>query len=280
MKSVNYAGRPTDPEASRRYRRLDQLNPDWWETAARLAGRGKNTLPGIRPRGGIIEVTWWGETVLVDPKHRTMTVRDVPGVIAAGGAGADEDTAAGRAVDDSVGAVADDPAGTGTAPEGAGSRRISYQEGLAILGLLRYAAGHDALPPATELVSAEHLTGGAAFFRGPHVMASVLVAKRFATDGAGMLAAARLLGGEEADFGEFGARFTLFPGIDWIVALWAADEEFPAAARFLFDRLLERIYALDVIWALGNVVARRLITAAAGADHGAGANRAARRNHR
>ncbi|MBN2231685.1 MAG: DUF3786 domain-containing protein [Deltaproteobacteria bacterium] len=278
MKSVeNYAGRPTDPEASQRYSRLDQLNPGWWETAARLARTGRNTLPGIRPRGGIIELAWWGETVLVAPGHRTMTVLDVPGGI---GAGADEDAAAGSAVDDSVGAAANDPAGTGTAPEGAAPRRISYQEGLAILGLLMYAAGHDALPPATELVSAEHLTGGTTFFRGPHVMASVLVAERFAADGAGMLAAARVLGGEEADFGEFGARFTLFPGIDWIVALWAVDEEFPAAARFLFDRSLERIYELDVIWALGNVVARRLIAAADVADPDAGANRAASRNHR
>ncbi len=140
----------------------------------------------------------------------------------------------------------------------AGDRReLTYQEGLVILGLLNYAADHETLPPARGLVSAGHLRGGATFFRGPHVMASVLIARRYARAGREFLARGLAAGGREASFGEFGVEFTWFPGCRWLVALWEEDDEFPARAVYLFDRSLEELLALDVIWALGNVVADR-----------------------
>lgn len=39
---------------------------------------------------------------------------------------------------------------------------------------------------------------------------------------------------------------------------WEADDEFDARAEYLFDRNIEAIFALDVIWALGNVVVRKV----------------------
>ena len=139
------------------------------------------------------------------------------------------------------------------------SRRITYQEGLVILGLLFYAFSHESLPPAQGLVSASHLKGGATFFRGPHVMASVLIARHFSRDGQAFLDRGMALGGVPSSYGEFGIEFGWFPGLSWIVALWEADDEFDARAEYLFDRSIESLFALDVIWALGNVVAGKMI---------------------
>jgi len=138
------------------------------------------------------------------------------------------------------------------------SRKITYQEGLVILGLLHYASSHENLPPAQGLITASHLKGGATFFRGPHVMASVLIARHFSGDGKAFLERGLALGGVPSSYGEFGIEFSCFPGLSWIVALWEEDEEFAARAEYLFDRNIEAMFALDVIWALGNVVARKM----------------------
>ncbi|RLB69747.1 MAG: hypothetical protein DRH04_04665 [Deltaproteobacteria bacterium] len=139
------------------------------------------------------------------------------------------------------------------------SRQLSYQEGLVILGLLKYASEHQSLPPAQGLVTAGHLKGGATFFRGPHVMASVLIARHYARDGRAFLDRGLALGGMPSSYGEFGVEFSWFPGLSWIVALWEEDDEFEARAEYLFDRNIETLFALDVVWALGNVVARKIM---------------------
>ena len=136
----------------------------------------------------------------------------------------------------------------------------AWQDGLVALALLDYLINHRQLPPPAGLVSEHHLPGGATFFRGPHVSAAVLVAEKYARDGAGMLARGREWGGTAAPFGEYAVRFTIFPGLDWIVALWEADDEFPARARYLFDTGLAQVFQLDLIWALGNIVAARLVS--------------------
>lgn len=135
--------------------------------------------------------------------------------------------------------------------------RPSWQEGLVVLSLINYLFEHRQLPPATQLISENHLPGGTTFFRGPHVSAACLIADHFAEDGSGFLQKGLEWGGVPADFGEFGQRFTIFPGLDWYVVLWEADEEFTARAQYLFDRGLSQVFALDVIWALGNVVAAK-----------------------
>jgi len=133
-----------------------------------------------------------------------------------------------------------------------------YQDGLVIMALLNYLTKHSQLPPDTELINENHLTGGTTFFRGPHQMASINVAQYFETKGEEFIKTARLWGGKSAPYGEFGIKFELFPGLHWIVALWLKDAEFPARAQYLFDRKLERLFKFDIIWALGNLVASKL----------------------
>jgi len=135
--------------------------------------------------------------------------------------------------------------------------RLGYQEGLVILALISYLANHEKLPHDSELINQNHLLGGATFFRGPHLMASVILARRFANNGAEFLKRAQLMGGRPAPYGEFGVEFEIFPGLNWTIALWESDSEFPARAQYLFDRKLDMIFPLDVIWALGNLVAAK-----------------------
>ena len=138
------------------------------------------------------------------------------------------------------------------------SRRLTYQEGLVILGLLKYVSAHQSLPLAQGLITAGYLKGGTTFFRGPHVMASVLIGRCFARDGKAFLDRGLALGGISSSYGDYGVEFSWFPGLSWIVALWEEDEEFAARAEYLFDRNIEALFSLDVIWALGNVVAGKM----------------------
>ncbi|MCD6430943.1 MAG: DUF3786 domain-containing protein [Deltaproteobacteria bacterium] len=135
----------------------------------------------------------------------------------------------------------------------------TYQDGLVVLALLNYLSENCHLPKPVGLINENHLTGGTTFFRGPHVMASALLARRFAKEGVQLLEAGKNWGGKQVDFGEYALSFTIFPGLDWSIALWEEDEEFCARAQYFFDKNLEQIFQLDVIWALGNVVAAKLL---------------------
>ncbi|MCD6292589.1 MAG: DUF3786 domain-containing protein [Deltaproteobacteria bacterium] len=135
----------------------------------------------------------------------------------------------------------------------------TYQEGLVVLALLNYLAGSQKMPEIEGLISESHLTGGTTFFQGPHVMASVLIAERFARDGSQLLAKGKKWGAQASGFGEFALSFKIFPGLEWTIALWEEDDEFSARALYLFDKNIERMFQLDVVWALGNVVAAKLL---------------------
>ncbi|MEA1922308.1 MAG: DUF3786 domain-containing protein [Pseudomonadota bacterium] len=135
----------------------------------------------------------------------------------------------------------------------------TYQDGLVVMVLLDFLADGRQIPETVELVNEFHLTGGTTFFRGPHVMASALIAQHFGRDGSQLLEKGEKWGAKPADFGEFALSFTIFPGVEWIVALWEEDDEFPARALYLFDKNIEQMFQLDVVWALGNVVAAKLL---------------------
>jgi len=143
-----------------------------------------------------------------------------------------------------------------------------YQDGLVILALLNYLTVHQQLPPDTELINENHLTGGTTFFRGPHLMASVILAQRFGNQREEFIKRAQLWGGQSADYGDSGIKFEIFPGLNWIVALWQGDNEFPARAQYLFDRKLDQLFQLDIIWALGNLVAAKFRSIRATIDVG------------
>lgn len=208
---------PTNPETNARYRDPSQLNPKWWLQAATL-------LDNTRTNQIDEILKTVGDTIEIPWFNRRICIH---------------------------------PTTKTMIYQGESELQIRYQEGLVILALLNYLTKHNQLPPDSDFINENHLTGGTTFFRGPHLMASTILAQRFGSNGKEFIKRARLWGGEPAPYGEFGVKFEIFPGLNWTIALWESDSEFPARAQYLFDRKLDRILQLDIIWAIGNLVAAK-----------------------
>lgn len=145
--------------------------------------------------------------------------------------------------------------------EGDGARDPDFR--LCLTALL-YLARVDpaALGP---LVSPMELTGGAAFFtaRGPHAIPRAPLEERFGHDLTGFLQAGERLGGELRAAGDAALAFQVFPGLTVEVILWLADEEFPAQVSFRVPGTLEKIWYLDAVLALMQLLTRELLTVSA-----------------
>jgi|UniRef100_A0A7V6DNI9 hypothetical protein len=115
------------------------------------------------------------------------------------------------------------------------------------------------------LVSPLELTGGATFFpeRGPHAVPHAPLEERFGRDLAGFLQAGKLLGAQPRAAGDAALAFQVFPGLTVEVILWLADEEFPAQVSFRVPAALERLWHLDAVLALMQLLAQELLAAAA-----------------
>jgi hypothetical protein len=115
------------------------------------------------------------------------------------------------------------------------------------------------------LVSPLELTGGATFFmdRGPHALPNAPLEERFGSDLPGFLNAGEFLGGERRAAGDAALAFQVFPGLTVEVILWLADEEFPAQVSFRVPGSLERVWHLDAVLGLLQLLARELVATAA-----------------
>jgi Domain of unknown function (DUF3786) len=145
--------------------------------------------------------------------------------------------------------------------EGDESRDLSFR---ICLTTLLYLSRVD--PAAVgPLMSPLELTGGATFFpeRGPHAVPNVPLEERFGQDKPGFLRAGELLGGEPRAAGDAALAFQIYPGLTVEVILWLADDEFPAQVSFRVPGNLERIWHLDAVLALMQLLTRELLAAAA-----------------
>jgi hypothetical protein len=102
----------------------------------------------------------------------------------------------------------------------------------------------------------------AAFFKGPHVLPTAMLADRFGADPEGFARAAGRLGGVSVPLADQAFRFLPFPKVPFYFLLWTADPEFPAQVTVLFDRSIEAHLPADAIWATVTLVARRLVQSA------------------
>lgn len=116
------------------------------------------------------------------------------------------------------------------------------------------------VPIANEYVTDSQMTDGAFFFKGPHALPSWRVEKRFGNDATAFMEKGRLIGGAPIKFGDAGLEFLVLPRIQIAYVLWEADEEFPARSRILFDASADKHFALDVVWAMCNLVTEKLLS--------------------
>lgn len=119
-------------------------------------------------------------------------------------------------------------------------------------------------PPVSPL----ELTGATTFFqsRGPHAIPSAPLEDRFGRDLAGFLEAGRRLGAAPLDRGDGAFAVPVYPGLKVEVALWEADEEFPAQVSFAVPANLDRFWQLDAVLGLMGLVVKELLRAARPVD--------------
>lgn len=136
------------------------------------------------------------------------------------------------------------------------SRIIPRGEGLdtyrdyLYLFLLHYLMNAKEIPLSGQWVSEKDITGGAAFFRGPHTLPTQILAQAFGKDLQAFLDAGKRLGGTSLPMADAAFSFEITPKIPVAVLLWLGDDEFESEAKLLFDKTVEQHLPLDIIYAL------------------------------
>lgn len=143
-------------------------------------------------------------------------------------------------------------------PGGAGGP-VGYQRALVALA---YLGGAVEAPVKGEWVRPRDLPGGDAFFRGPHSVGLPRLVSAFGPSPGDLVRAAERLGGRPVPEGDAGVEIPALPRVPVRVLVWGASEEFAASATLLTDARAHLHLALDVMWALTNVVISDLVEAA------------------
>ena len=108
-------------------------------------------------------------------------------------------------------------------------------------------------------VSPLQLPNGEAFFRGPHTIPTKVLEEHYGDDPEGFLEAGRRIGGKEASRGDASFYLRVLPNIYVYFVLFVEDEEFPARVNMMFGESINEYLPLDGIWALSNILVRRLL---------------------
>jgi len=149
------------------------------------------------------------------------------------------------------------------APEGS----PGFEAGLVCLQYLLVSRD---VPRANEWVDPKVVPYGDFFFRGPHDLPTAGLERAFGQRLDAFRKAAESLGGRAVQMGDAACEFRALPRVPIVVILWAADDEFPARARFLFDRSVHHQLPVDALWVLCRVLAKGLV-ASVGSPTGRGA---------
>ena len=137
-----------------------------------------------------------------------------------------------------------------------GSQKLSFQF---YLVLLTYLIRSKPVGLTGRMVTGSELKGGDFFFKGPHVLFTRPLEKRFGRDGKIFLEVGLRLAGGQTEYGDVSFRLWPLPKVPLGYILWLADEEFPERLVVTFDSSIERHFPLDVIWALVNLVGGALL---------------------
>ncbi len=115
------------------------------------------------------------------------------------------------------------------------------------------------IDPTGKWISEKEIPGGEQFFRGMHRFPLDTLLEGFGTNTELLRRVAQSLGGHPLLMGDAAFSFIPFPRIPTALILWEGDEEFSPSLQLLLDaNIHEHFRALDVVWALANVVCRTL----------------------
>jgi hypothetical protein len=106
------------------------------------------------------------------------------------------------------------------------------------------------IPVSGVWVSEKDITGGSAFFRGPHLIPVERIINGISDDINIFNARCRQLGGTPLDFADASFLFKVTPSVPVAVLFWMGDADFKSEVRLMFDKTIEQHLPLDIIWAL------------------------------
>jgi hypothetical protein len=124
--------------------------------------------------------------------------------------------------------------------------------------MLIYLIRATEIEPSGRWVNEKQLPGGSTFFSGPHHLPTDTIESRYGSDPQTFRRHCLQLGGRALDFGDASYAFEALPRIPLAAVLYAADEEFPARAGFLFDSTIQFQLPMEIILALGHCFALRM----------------------
>jgi hypothetical protein len=133
---------------------------------------------------------------------------------------------------------------------------LSFQD---YLVLLMYLIRARDIPLDGRKINERQIPGGELFFKGPHALLRKPLEDKFAYDPRGFLEAGLRLGGRLTDKGEASFELPVLPRIPVEYIFYGADEEFPSQVLIHFDSTIHCHLPLDAVWAMINVVGRRLL---------------------
>lgn len=133
-------------------------------------------------------------------------------------------------------------------------------EEILILKYLQEAQG--IVGPGNDYIAFIQLPFGSHHIKAFKAEVTDFLAKEFGNDFTSFQKAAERLGGIAAKDGDISYVLPFFPKIYVKIILWAADDEFPAAANFLFDNKCTFHMDTDGLNELANATAARLVTEA------------------
>jgi hypothetical protein len=125
------------------------------------------------------------------------------------------------------------------------------------LFIIYYLLATRDVKPCGEWISEKDLPGGPTFFRGPHLLPTDAIGRRFGDDLAEFKKCCRNMGGIPLNMADAAFRFDITPDIPVAVLYWCGDEDFPAEAKILYDRSIAAL-PLDIVFALAVAICARL----------------------
>jgi hypothetical protein len=134
-------------------------------------------------------------------------------------------------------------------------------EELVIL-VLDYLVRADGSAPSGEWIGFQELPDGAFYRRAFQGYSGDRLVRELAADVDRFRRAARALGGEPLPMGDTGFAFRVLPHVPLAVVWWDGNDEFPASATVLFDRVAGVYLPTDGLAILGRMLCRALVKAA------------------
>ncbi|RLG47029.1 MAG: hypothetical protein DRN92_04080 [Thermoproteota archaeon] len=137
-------------------------------------------------------------------------------------------------------------------------RKLHPYEIKGIYCILYGYAGSNPVQETSELISFRKIPGGWFYHKPFTYRVLKSIERTFGSDPSLLIRAGELLGGSEAEYGDYSVRIYSLPLIPLTVVLWAETEEFPASANILYDSSITNYLSTEQIVMLSELTALRL----------------------